>query len=280
MILHVDRRQRHDGRPSRRATPRSTGSRSPYGRGRGGARRGCPVRRAWRSTARTSGSGRRNATVSSPASAKPPAENNMGPARSGMPTASATEAPGPVRLGPTTAPIVVDQTTRERARPTWPGLARSTAAKRDCRLAAVLAPNSRRPPSRIGSDSVSAPRMTTPAPVAPNSQPSVRAGRRPVRAAIDDSGHRERRGAERQHHHRHAGPAGRAADVLDQERPDREPSAVAHPADDLDEREDRDDPPLRRVRGVGHPSNVSARLGHASERRRRRTGEAWQQRGR
>ncbi len=200
------------------------------------------------SAACTRGSGRSRRNVRTPATAKPAAENTTGPARSGSPSRSANAAPGPVRLGPTTAPTVVDHTTSDRARPIWSGAARSTAAKRDCRLAAVLAPNSVRPARMTHSDSSSAPRTTMAAPSAPLSQPRVSAGRRPVRAAIEDSGIVNAAAPERQHHDRHAGPAGGAADVLDQDRSDREPGTVADPADDLHQRKHRDDPPLRRIR--------------------------------
>ncbi len=57
------------------------------------------------------------------------------------PRASPTRAPGRIRLGPATAPTVTAHTTIARDRPRCSGSARSTAAKRACRLAAVPRPS-------------------------------------------------------------------------------------------------------------------------------------------
>ena len=153
-----------------------------------------------------------------------------------------THAPGPVRLGPMTAPTVVDHTTSESARPICRGSARSTAANRDCRLAAVLAPNRTSPSSTIGRRSALAPtrsrRRADGAAQPAEGQGGPPTGSRRDRGQRD----RERGRSDGEHHDGHTGPAGGAADVLDQQRADGEARAVADATDDLDERQNRDDP--------------------------------------
>src|SRR5690606_30975006 len=73
-------------------------------------------------------------------------------------------------------------------RPTPSAPARSAAANRDCRLAAVLAPNRTNPISSRAARSSWAAVTTATAPTAPISHPAVRAGRRPRRTARFDSG--------------------------------------------------------------------------------------------
>ena len=76
-----------------------------------------------------------------------------------------TEPPTPVRLGPTTTPIVVAQTTSDSDRATRVGSAESVAAYRDCRLDAEPLPN-RQPATRSSaSESTCAATMLSTAPV-------------------------------------------------------------------------------------------------------------------
>ena len=72
--------------------------------------------------------------------AKPASEKTNEPASSGRPSARATADPGPMRLGPSTEPIVVAQTTIERSRPRCAGCARSAAAYRAWLLARRATP--------------------------------------------------------------------------------------------------------------------------------------------
>ncbi len=70
-------------------------------------------------------------------------------------------------MGPSTAPMVVAQTTSEIARARRPGSARSAAANRDWRLAQDEAPKAAMPASSRAKCSSTAPATTTPAPAAP-----------------------------------------------------------------------------------------------------------------
>ena len=72
-----------------------------------------------------------------------------------------------------TAPTVVAQTTSESERPTCEGSARSTAAKRDCRLAAVRRAEQREPEQHERQRVETAdPSTVMTAPTAPSIQPS------------------------------------------------------------------------------------------------------------
>ena len=75
-----------------------------------------------------SGSGRIRSQMTRAASSMPTLPMANGPVSSGIPSPSATVAESPVRLGPTTAPIVVAHTTVESARARVCALARSVAA--------------------------------------------------------------------------------------------------------------------------------------------------------
>ena len=90
-----------------------------------------------------------------------------GPVSSGMPRTLATAVERPVRLGPTTAPSVVAQTTVERARARVSAGARSVAAYRAPLLAAVVAPSIAAPTSSSGMEDTTPARTATRAPEAP-----------------------------------------------------------------------------------------------------------------
>ena len=90
--------------------------------------------------ATVSGSGRRNSAYASAASSWATIAKTKTPENGGSPSARPTVSPGSARLGPITAPTVVDHTTSDRSRPRVCGAARSVAANRDCSAAAVAAP--------------------------------------------------------------------------------------------------------------------------------------------
>ena len=90
-----------------------------------------------------------------------------GPANNGTLSHSATTAPGPVRFGPSTDPIVVAQTTVLRSRPRCAGVARSVAAYRLCRFVAVTAPSITIPTSSTGNDRMTPETRQSPPPSAP-----------------------------------------------------------------------------------------------------------------
>src|SRR5699024_3330724 len=92
-------------------------------------------------------------------------------------------APGSVKLGPSTEPIVVAHTTSDIARPAAAGSARSTAAYRACNPAAVDEPHIIMPNMNSGRNCTATPSSTTPAPSVPTPNPSVSAVRRPARPA-------------------------------------------------------------------------------------------------
>ena len=78
-----------------------------------------------------------------------------------------TEVPATgARLGPSTAPSVVAHTIKERWRPRNAAGARSTAAYRAWKLAAVAAPNRKNPGNRSGIDPRVAAKRTMIAPAA------------------------------------------------------------------------------------------------------------------
>ena len=110
------------------------------------------------------------------------------PVNGGSPSARPIASPGPKRLGPTTAPTVVDHTTRERSRARVRGAAASVAAKRDCRFRAVPAPSSPMPTSSAGSTCKVAATTMTAAPRTATRAPVVSDTRRPRRCASRASG--------------------------------------------------------------------------------------------
>ena len=90
-----------------------------------------------------------------------------GPVSSGSPSARASAADGPVRLGPATAPMVVAQTTIESARPRCSGSARSVAAYLAPLLAAVVEPSISAPSSSSGIEEIAPATTASTAPPAP-----------------------------------------------------------------------------------------------------------------
>src|SRR5690606_14185966 len=94
------------------------------------------------SRANSNGSGRNPTRITTPATAIPTPPSTNGPVSSGIPHLCASTPAGPARFGPATAPIVVAQTTIDRCRARWSGVARSVAAYLDWLLAAVVAPSS------------------------------------------------------------------------------------------------------------------------------------------
>ena len=84
-----------------------------------------------------------------------------------MPSDLASAPPTPVRLGPATAPIVVAQTTTDRARARCSSVARSVAAYRDPLLTAVVAPSSTAPASSTSIDPTTPATTASTAPTAP-----------------------------------------------------------------------------------------------------------------
>jgi hypothetical protein len=84
-----------------------------------------------------------------------------------MPKPETLRPAGAAMFGPSTALMVVAQTTVEMARPRRSGSARSAAAKRACRFAEEPAPNPAMPSSRSGKLEMTAASTTTPAPSAP-----------------------------------------------------------------------------------------------------------------
>ena len=105
-----------------------------------------------------------------------------------MPIALPSTSPGPVRFGPRTAPTVVAHTTIERSRPREASVARSAAAKRDCRLAAWPAPMMKKPTSSSGNAARATAMITSPTPTRATAMPVVSDRRRPRRRAIAASG--------------------------------------------------------------------------------------------
>ena len=103
---------------------------------------------AARSRDSSNGSGRSPVKSSTVASSRPAPEITNGPDMGGNPKACPTAVPGWMRFGPATAPTVTAHTTVERARPRCSGAARSTAANRACRLAAVPTPIPAAPSTR------------------------------------------------------------------------------------------------------------------------------------
>src|SRR5687768_2950276 len=83
------------------------------------------------------------------------------------------------RLGPATPPIVVAQTIIERCRPYSAAGARSTAAYRAWRLAALPAPKRKNPANKSGTDRVIAARTTRTPPSAATRYDAARLGPRP-----------------------------------------------------------------------------------------------------
>ena len=82
-----------------------------------------------------------------------------------------------------TAPIVVDQTTRERSRPRLAGAARSVAAKRDWSPPAAAAPISPSPTNSSTTLPADIPSTQTTAPAAAINAAVLSETRRPLRSA-------------------------------------------------------------------------------------------------
>ena len=120
--------------------------------------------------------------------AMPAIENRKGPDDSGSPSAAPSSAPGRIRFGPATAPTVMDQTTKARSRPRCWGTARSTAAKRACRLAAFPTPSRAEPASSTAKDPVTGASAISAEPSRASSRPVTSARRRPERAAAPANG--------------------------------------------------------------------------------------------
>ena len=91
-----------------------------------------------------------------------------GPVSSGIPRSDPTRPAGPARLGPTTAPTVVAQTTVESDRPRVAAGARSVAAYRDPLLAAVVEPSRIAPTSSSVIDPITPATTARTAPPAPS----------------------------------------------------------------------------------------------------------------
>ena len=128
--------------PSRRTGP---GGRRPA---RGPADRPPAAAASPAAPGRAAGRGGARRSSRTVASSSPAAEITNGPAMGGRPSAWPTTAPGWIRLGPATAPIVMAQTTADSDRPRCSASARSTAANRACRLAAVPTPTPAAPSSQ------------------------------------------------------------------------------------------------------------------------------------
>jgi hypothetical protein len=82
-------------------------------------------------------------------------------------------------LGPSTTPTVVTQTTSESCRARRSGSAKSIAAYRACRLAALDPPKNNVPSSSSGTESTNAATTTSAAPTSPTRYANARPGRRP-----------------------------------------------------------------------------------------------------
>ena len=106
----------------------------------------------WRASSKGSGRSSTDNTVT--LTRNPTIENTNGPASAGRPSHSATAPPGSARFGPSTAPIVPDHTTMDSALPRRSGTARSIAAKRACKPAAVAVPKRNMPSSSSGKATV------------------------------------------------------------------------------------------------------------------------------
>ena len=99
-----------------------------------------------------------------------------------------TTAPGWIRLGPATAPIVMAHTTADRERPRCSASARSTAAKRACRLAAVPTPTPAAPRTRNTKMPETTDTTMRSAPARAAARPVARPILRPRRSASEASG--------------------------------------------------------------------------------------------
>ncbi len=105
---------------------------------------------AGRDRAVSSGSGRSPHAYVAAASSWAATAMTNDPVLSGSDSQSATKTPGPNRLGPTTAPTVVDHTTMERSRPRVSGEAMSVAANRACSPTAAPTPSIAKPSRSSG----------------------------------------------------------------------------------------------------------------------------------
>ncbi len=145
--------------------------------------RSTPSRAAMRS-----GSGRSDTAYTVAATICAASAKKNTPPRARMPKISPSASPGEMRFGPSTAPIVVAQTTIARSRPRRPGSERSVAAKRPLEVHRRAHPRSIMATRNSGN----APRDTATSPViAPDAAtraPVARAGRRPPRRASRASG--------------------------------------------------------------------------------------------
>jgi hypothetical protein len=115
--------------------------------------------------AKSSGSGRRKRKISTAPTTNEATAKANGALYLGRPGRIFSSGAG--RLGPITAPTVVDQTTSESERPRIDGSARSTAAYRAASLPALAAPKTKNPANSKGWDRVIAANSTATAPAAP-----------------------------------------------------------------------------------------------------------------
>ena len=151
--------------------------------------RACSLSSAASRPARTcSGSGRSSTSTRVPASREATAAMRNAAAKTDRPVTAPSASPGTPRFGPSTLPIAPIHTTRESERARVEGAARSVAAKRDCRLAAVPAPVIRSPRNSGTTSSHCAAATSSAAPAAATHQPVVSAMRRPRRAARSPNG--------------------------------------------------------------------------------------------
>ena len=111
-----------------------------------------------------------------------------GPASGGSPIPRTSVPASGLKLGASTAPTVVAQTTSESCRPRRFGSARSTAAYRAWRLPVETPPKRNMPTKSSGTDRVTAATTTSAAPKAPIRYASTRPGRRPERLIIRVTG--------------------------------------------------------------------------------------------
>ena len=184
--------------------------------------------------------------------------NTNGPVFSGMCSQPATTAPGPLRFGPRTDPIVVAHTTVLRSRPRCAGSARSVAAYRLWRFVAVTAPRSSIPTRSNGND------RTTPGDEAQNAAEGTaevaegQTGAPAVAGHVGGQDRRDHRRAEGLRGLRQPGQAVRTGDVPGQQGPDRDRRAEAEAADGLRGEEGSDGVPLDGddVGGGGHQPRV------------------------
>ena len=135
-----------------------------------------------------SGSGRSPARSRPQARTSPAPEMTNGPAMGGSPRLWPTTAPGWIRLGPATAPMVMAQTTADRERPRCSGSARSTAANRAWRFAAVPTPTPAAPTTRKAKTPETTDTTMSTAPARAAASPVARLILRPRRSASEASG--------------------------------------------------------------------------------------------